>query len=232
MTAAETIPKPRGLYKIREAARLVTWADGRALNKQLSKQQAQDWVDSGADLLRWADIPGGKKRISFRDLISLRLIFRLHSHGVSPEVITEDASRLRRILGVEYPYASKVLWEPSFTVFGKLIPKAGSSKYSEKDWEVIYQRLWRVRSSNSHHGLEFDEDGEACVWHPDIWVRIEPGMVSGRPCVARTRIPTWIIGGMAEAGDTVEEIADCYDLDEERVRNAVEWEKQLASVAV
>ena len=232
MTAAETIPKPRGLYKIREAARLVTWADGRALNKHLSKQQARDWVDNGVGLLRWADLPNGKKRISFRDLISLRLIFRLNSHGVSPEVITEDAPRLKRVLGVEYPYASKVLWEPSFTEFGKLIPNAGESKYSRKSWDMLYQRLWHVRSSNFHHGLEFDKDGEACVWHPDAWVRIEPGMVSGRPCVARTRIPTWIIRDMLGGGDSVEEIADWYDLDEERVRNALEWEKQLASVVV
>ena len=233
MTTGETIPKPGGLYKIREAARLVTWADGRALNKCLSKQQAQDWVDNNVGLLRWADdIPGVKKRITFQEMISLRLIFRLYSHGVSPEVVTEDAPRLKRVLGVEYPYASKVLWEPSFTRFVKLIPDAGASKYSRKSWDMLYQRLWHLRSSNFHHGLEFDEDGIACVWQPDTWVRLEPGMVSGRPCVARTRIPTWIIRDMSEGGDSVEEIADWYDLDEERVRNAVEWEKQLASVVV
>lgn len=232
MTAAETIPKPRGLYKIREAARLVTWADGRALNKHLSKQQARDWVDSGVGLLRWADLPNGKKRISFRDLISLRLIFRLHSQGVSPEVITEDASRLRRILGVEYPYASKVLWEPSNTESGKLIPNTGASAYSKKSWEMIYQRSQYPFSPNPHHGLEFDKDGEACAWQPAAGVLIKPGIFSGSPCLAGTRIATWIIGGMAEEGDTVEEIADWYDVDEERVKDVVEWERQLASVVV
>lgn len=232
MTAAETIPKPRGLYKIREAARLVTWADGRALNKQLSKQQARDWVDKGVGLLRWADIPNGKKRISFRDLISLRLIFRLHSQGLSLKVMKEDAPRLKRVLGVEYPYASRVLWEPSDPGFGKLVPNAGVSAHRKESWEMIYQRLQYAHPPGFHHGLEFDKDGEACAWQPAAGVLIKPGIFSGSPCLAGTRIATWIIGGMAEEGDTVEEIADWYDVDEERVKDVVEWERQLASVVV
>lgn len=232
MTTAETIPKPRGLYKIREAARLVTWADGRALNKHLSKQQVQDWFDNNVGLLRWADIPSGKKRITFRGLISLRLIFRLHSNGVPLADIAEDAPRLKRVLGVEWPFASKILWDPTDSRIGKLIPAPSTPVRNKQSWETIYLRLQYLRSSKFHEGLEFDEDGLAYVWQPATGIRIAPGMLSGRPCIAGTRIPTWIIRDMSEGGDSVAEIADWYDLDEERVRNAVEWEKQLASVVV
>ena len=236
MTTGETIPKPGGLYKIREAARLVTWADGRALNKHLSKQQARDWVDNNVGLLRWADIPGGKKRITFRALISLRVIFRLHYRGMSCEAITGEAARLGRVLGVEWPFASKAIWALEDDQLGKLFPPARSSESSSREnayrhWQIYFQRIFLLPPGFAN-GLEFDEDGVACAWQPDTWVRLEPGMVSGRPCVARTRIPTWIIRDMSEGGDSVEEIADWYDLDEERVRNAVEWEKQLASVVV
>ena len=232
MAAVGTIPKPRGLYKIREAARLVTWADGASVGKQLSKRQLQDWVDKGVGLLRWADISSGKKRVTFRALISLRLIFRLYCQGAPLEVITEDTPRLKRVLEVEWPFASKALWSPNDPGFGKLVPSQSASSRSKGAWEAIYQRLQYVRSSNFHHGLEFDEDGIACAWQPATWVRLEPGMVSGRPCIARTRVPTWIVKDMWEAGDSVEEIAYWYDLAKDRVENAVEWERQLASVVV
>ena len=232
MNAVDTIPKTNGLYKIREAARLVSWADGRPGDKALTKKLLREWVDSRVGLLRWADIPTGKKRITFRALISLRMIFRLHCQGMPCEAITEDAARLKGALGMEWPLASKDVWALKDDQLGKPVPSARNSENRYRRWQIGYQRSYYPLPTDFAHGLEFDEDGVACVWRPAKGVSIEPGIFSGSPCVAGTRIATWIVAGMAEAGDTIEEIADWYDLPQERIENAVEWERQLAAVKV
>ena len=78
--------------------------------------------------------------------------------------------------------------------------------------------------------LEFDANGVACTWLLAKDVKIDPQFVSGSPCLAGTRIPTWIFPGMVKGGDSIEELADDYGITIERVENALAWERQLASI--
>lgn len=218
MSVNEVILKSNGLYRVGEAARLVSWAEEQRGARPLTRGRLRGWVDSGVGLLRWADVPGGKEWITFRALISLRFIFRARGSGFPPKVITRDVCQLKQILGVDWPLASKRLWDPA----DKLgVPDIGIH------WLADYRG-----GLNRHDELVFGEDGVACAWRPVKDVKIEPGIVSGAPCIDGTRIPTWVVFGMAEAGDSVEEIADWYELPEVRVRNAVDWEQQLAAIRV
>ena len=223
------IPKFNGLYKVRDAARLVSWADGRPGAESLTRKELREWVDSGVGRLRWAEVLGGKKRITFRALISLRFIFRVQRQGHSLDAVTEDAARLKRVWGVDWPFASKPLWYP---LDSHTFPPIQDPARTKEAWRLINRRIYYWQGLNRQHGLEFGEDGVACVWRPVKDVKIQPGIVSGAPCVDGTRIPTWVIFGMAEAGESVEEIAYWYELPDARVRNVVDWEGRLAAISV
>ena len=211
-------------YNATEAARLVSWAGGQSGLERLSGEQLRDWVDSGVGLLTWDDIWEGEKYIDFPTLISLRLIFRLHSHGVPLEAITEAAPRLRRELGVEWPFASKRMWD--YDVQDVDPEESEALEYIAKG--LVLQHVDGPVPS----GLEFDENGVACAWRPVTDVVIYPDVVTGSPCIAGTRTPTWIFPGMLEGGDSIEDLADGYRLTKERVLNALKWEKQLADAGV
>ena len=227
------IPKFNGRYKVGDAARLVSWAEGQSGADSLTRKELRGWVDSGVGGLRWADvaIPGGKerRRLTFQALISLRLIFRVQRQGRSLDAVTEDAARLKRVWGVDWPLASKPLWYP---LDSHTFPPIQDPARTKEAWRLLNRRIYYWQGLNRQHGLEFGEDGVARLWRPVKDVRIEPGIVSGAPCVDGTRIPTWVIFGMAEAGESVEEIAYWYELPEARVRNVVDWEQQLAAISV
>ena len=229
MSDSDVAVKSNGLYRVKEAARLVSWADRPPGAGPLTPGELREWVDSGVGRLRWADVPGGKRRLTFQALISLRLIFRVRCLGVSHEFLKDDVYRLKRILGVECPFASKPMWSPGNEL---LLPKTDDPSRLRKNWRENFRRSFYWRNATRPHGLEFDDDGIVCAWRPVEDVKIDPGIMSGRPCVAGTRIPTGVVAGMVDGGDGVAEIADWYDLPADRVKNAVAWEKQLAAGGV
>ena len=102
-------------YDTEDAARLISWANKQAGIKPLTEAELIQWIDDGVGLLEWADTweeDGEIQRyIDFPTLISLRLICLLQSFGVSLDDIGEAAPRLRQELGVDWPLASKSLWD-------------------------------------------------------------------------------------------------------------------------
>ena len=209
-------------YTASEAARLVSWANQKAGGGPISENLLREWVDEGVGSLCWTDLWDGEKFINFPALISLRLIFRLHSQAVPIKVINDAGLWLRRELGVEWPFACSALWNYSDDPF--LADKGGPV--------TILSKALFLRCSDQTDGLEFNDDGLVCAWMPAEDIRIDPLLVSGSPCLAGTRIPTWILPGMVEGGDSIEEIMNGYGLSEERVRKAIDWERRLAAIAI
>ena len=55
-----------------------------------------------------------------------------------------------------------------------------------------------------------------------IWV--SPDRCWGAPCQRDSRLPTWCVWSMWQAGETVDEIAFCYSAPREFVLDAIEYE--------
>ena len=229
MSDNEVAVKSNGLFRVKEAARLVSWSDRTPGTEPLTRGQLRELVDSGVGQLRWANVPGGKKHLTFRALISLRLIFRVHRAGISRKYLNYDVHRLKEVLKTEWPFASRHLWYPGSRL---LIPETDDPSRLKEYCDENFRRSFYWLNATRPHGLEFDADGIACAWRPAADVKIEPGIMSGRPCIAGTRIPTWVVAGMVDGGDGIAEIADWYDLPAERVKNAVAWERQLVAGGV
>ena len=83
-------------------------------------------------------------------------------------------------------------------------------------WELVLGRL-----------KEFDYEAEGIVikWHvagPKSPIIIDPRVAYGAPTVKGT--PTWVLSGRWDAGESVSEIANDFDLDIDEVREALLFE--------
>lgn len=214
-------------YDTYEAARLLSWSNKQAGIPPLTEAELTEWIDAGVGGLDWEDVweeDGEVQRyIDFPTLISLRLICLLRRYlKVLPEEITKAVPHLRKTLSVEWPYASKTLWN-----FSNLKPSVDSEAVRR-----VVTLLFLSADTLTSPNLEFGADGLASAWQPVKDIKIDPRFVSGSPCLAGTRIPTWIFPSMVKGGDSIEEIADDYGIAKERVENALEWERQLANVGI
>ena len=219
-------------YDTAEAARLISWSNEKAGIGPLSEAELAQWIDDGVGLLKWADEweeDGEVQRfIDFSTLISLRLICLLRSHKVSFKDIYEAAALSKQKLGLDWPFASRSLWNPL--------------SEDEKNATLIdSEAMTRIVAAMSVHltgntppwgSLEFDQDGIACAWLPIDDVVIDARVVSGSPCLAGTRIPTWVFPGMHAGGDSIAALADDYGITKERVELALEWERQLGDFGI
>ena len=74
---------------------------------------------------------------------------------------------------------------------------------------------------------EFDYEGDGIVikWHltgPKSLIIIDPRIAFGAPSIEGT--PTWVLSERWNAGETVQEIADDFNLREEEVREGLIFE--------
>jgi uncharacterized protein (DUF433 family) len=214
-------------YDTWEAARLISWSNKQEGIGPLGEAELTRWIDTGLGGLDWAytyEEDGEEIRcIDFPTLISLRLICLLRFQEVPLETITEATSQLREDLGVECPYASKLLWN---------FPEESVSLVKNEAVSLIANGIFLCSEKLSSHKLEFGADGVASAWLPVKGIVIDPRVVSGSSCVVGTRTPTWVFPGMLEGGDTVKVLAKGYRLAEDQVRNALDWEKQLDAAGV
>ena len=231
-------------YDTYEAARLISWSNKQAGIGPLSEGKLIEWINAGVGGLDWAFTYKDNREeiwyIDFPSLISLRLICLLHfespdSKGTSLKEITAAAGKLRKELGTEWPFASKMLWDlhDKHKSNGFYNLEEGKFKNPKEEWKYVYRQLWGERHRKATNAnLVYGEDGIACAWLPVEGIKIDPQFVSGSPCLAGTRIPTWVFPGMHEGGDSIEELAEDYCITVERVEQAMEWERQLASAGV
>ena len=224
-------------YDTWEAARLISWSNRQAGFGPLSEAELTKWIDTGVGGLDWAYalVEDGEetKYIDFPTLISLRLICLLRSYGVSLKDIGEVATLSRQELGLDWPFASRSLWN---------LPSEDEKNAILIDSEVMTlivaaMILYLTGSALPWGNLEFDQDGIASAWLPFKDVIIDPRVVSGSPCVVGTRTPTWAFSGMLhgegpKGEDRIEKLANGYKLTKEQVRNALDWEKQLDAACI
>lgn len=80
-------------------------------------------------------------------------------------------------------------------------------------------------------GFEFDLLGEPFAYYPLWpWISVNPRVTFGAPTVAGTGIKARVIAYRVEAGETVAEVAEDYDIDEAAVRAAVKFENREETV--
>ena len=205
----------RGIYDLGEIARMInrsvpevtTWA------RPTLKQDA---------LLQ----PRKGRLFCFYDLITAEVVAQLRRRSVT----------LGKIRDARHFLAGEVssLWPLAHAAGLRRLASVGSSVYYEGDdgWldasqggqvpflQVVTPLIKR---------LEFDDHGMAALWRPAEGVLVDPTIQAGAPCVEGTRISTFLLADLVDAGEDPEDIAADFELDPDRVRQALRYEHQLAA---
>jgi len=164
--------------------------------------------------------------LSFLQLIELGVVAAMRKAGVSLQRIRRAREYLKGEFRTEYPFAAYRLQSDGKFLFVSADQFMGAGA---KDM---------LLSLNEHGQFAFPdvlaqrlqefvyEDGEVRQWKvggPSSPVLIDPRIAFGAPVVSGT--PTWVIRERIVAGDSLQEIAEDFDLDAGAVEAALKFEK-------
>jgi uncharacterized protein (DUF433 family) len=213
-------------YSLTEAARylklpaatLRSWVVGRAYPKGES-------VATFRPLLK----PARKQPplLSFYNLIEAHVLRSLRTeHGVAIRELRRAITYAERTLKIERLLLNKDLRTHAGEVFldeyGKLISLSTSGQIAMR--RMLEEHLKRVEWDQWQFPVRLYPyvSAEPTTERP---IAIDPDIAFGRPVVIRAGVSTEAIAGRIDAGETVEALAEDYDLKPEEIEEAVLYER-------
>ncbi|MBK7135341.1 MAG: DUF433 domain-containing protein [Rhodocyclales bacterium] len=226
MDAKNTNLRDQPAYSLAEAARylklpaatLRSWVVGRAYPKGES-------VATFRPLLK----PARKQPplLSFYNLIEAHVLRSLRTeHGVAIRELRRAITYAERTLKIERLLLNKDLRTHAGEVFldeyGKLINLSTSGQIAMR--RLLEEHLKRVEWDNWKFPVRLYPyvSAEPTTERP---IAIDPDIAFGRPVVIRAGVSTEAIAGRIDAGETVEALAEDYDLKPEEIEEAVLYER-------
>ena len=215
-----------GIYDVPEAARYLKATLHASVVYAVSSAKLIRWIRRGIASPSLTDVPGRELVIAFEDLISVRVIAALRASGVKWSEIDVTEEWLRSETEHERPFATEFLWTGQGQIFVDWTAKlVSASRNGQLALGLLKDYLIPV------HGLVFNADTHvATSWEPTKGIVLEPQVQFGSPCIKGTRIPTRTVSGMIEAGDSVDLVANSYQLSHDEIEAACNWEAQIQGV--
>ncbi len=231
-TATKNSDGPVGLYYPEDVKRYVEVSDlpARDHDVSLSPMQISGWARRGFYGRLVNQFDRDRIFIEFPHLITIRMIAILLSYKIGISKIAEAHAYVRKTTGDPYPFATRPFWtdasiHPShiYTKIDELL-LAANLRGQMPFQELLMPKIVKVAN------MKFGDADTAVSWEPRKGILLDPKVVSGQPCIKGTRIPTALIKGQVEAGDSAEFVAQWHDLSDTQVESALSWESDLDAV--
>ncbi|HMP90744.1 MAG TPA: hypothetical protein PJ991_11115 [Kiritimatiellia bacterium] len=215
-----------GIYSIPEAARF-TGLDESRVRRWLSgysyvtsgKRRSSPPVWSG----QLAPI-GGRRAVSFRDLIEMRFVDAFLRAGVSWKTIRDVQDLARRQFQFDHPFSTNRFRNDG----NQLVMTALRDDRQGNLFDVsTRQTIFLEAAEPLREELEMNEFDQVCRWWPlgrRRFVVLDPTRQWGRPLVARSGLPTAVIAAAHQRGMEPRKIAQWLDAQEAEVTDAVAFE--------
>ena len=219
----------KGLYSLREARRL-TGVPGPTLTRWVKgyarRRKGEQIV---YDPLLAPSLPQLDEQIalSFRDLIELRFINRLRELKVPWSEIKATIEAARGLLDTDYPFGTRRFATDGRRLFSEVVDRPGFLLRLRTN-QITFDRLF---SPNLYSEIEFEKD-EAVRWRPEAgrrFVVLDPRRSFGKPILDEHGIPTAVLASAVRAEDSIERVADWFELPDDAVQAAVDFERKLAA---
>jgi len=162
----------------------------------------------------------GNKAINFYTLIEFYTYFTLREEKVPWGQIFKAHATIAKDLNTRYPFATKLhtdgkkVW---YEQLGHLIKADGKKQFDLK--AILEPFLKRI---------DFGADELAERYYPlqnSKLVVVDPKHQFGQPTILGTNITTEIIYKLNKGGETIEDIADLYEINVEQVKSAILYYK-------
>ena len=202
-------------YSVADAARYA----------QTTRQTVTFW--SFARPGRATVLPGRERNapLSYLQLVEIAFVATFRRLGVSLPRIEKARDYLAQLFHDEYPFAQRRLLTEGKHVLLDLQEVDGGDDLARLIVaDAAGQLAWRDLVGERFAEFDYEQD-LALRWHVagrNSPVLIDPRISFGAPIVRG--IPTWTIRGRWKAGETLDEIADDFDLNQEDVAAALRFE--------
>ena len=217
-----------GAYSVSFASKLIE------LNPQTIRRWLFGHAQSGSSYsaVAHAQLPllDGHYAVSFLDLMELRVIHQFLELGVSLQMIRKVTDKARILLRTDYPYSTRLFRTDGRTIFADLEGEA-----PEALLEVISdQWVFEDVIGPSLHDLDYPNEKEASSPHQwwvagrDRQIIVDPRRAFGMPVIREGSISTRLLANMVDSND-ITSVAALYDVPEEAVSDAVDFEVRLAA---
>ena len=208
----------------------VDWAQSsRRPYPKATSQAIAAWIRRSVDV-EAVELGGRRRALHFHDLIRMRMIALLRSRGISFKAIRESELFAQDLTGSRNPFATEDLWHSDSDIFLSFRERIISTAEQQGQYamDLLEPYLKRV---DHHPGLTFGGDGLASLWRPHHSVALDPHIGFGAPCIEHTRIQTEVLWSLRNAGESLEALADVYEIAPDKVNAAIEWERRLVNAA-
>ena len=167
------------------------------------------------------------QRLSYLQLIELAVVAGFRKAKIPLPEIRAAREYVKRNLKSEHPFA-----EYQFKRYGKSLftefeeEKTGRKKLLKAN--QAGQLAWKEIVGPLLKEFEYEPEGVAIRWHvagPSSPIIIDPRLSFGTPTVKG--VPTWIVKGRFDAGESDSMIADDFGIDVPAVREALKFEGVL-----
>jgi uncharacterized protein (DUF433 family) len=202
-------------YQIQEAADYA----------QISPQTVVAWHKVEAALLKEREQHAA---LSYLQLIEVAVVAAFRKADVPMKNIRKARAWAAHILKTEYPFAeykfkenAKGLYLDSQQVDLKENTVVRADAEGQLEWASIIGRL---------NEFEYENEGIVLQWHVagrSSPIIIDPRISFGAPAVRG--IPTWVLRGRYDAGESDTDIADDFDLKKDEVREALRFEEAIGA---
>lgn len=171
--------------------------------------------------------------VGFWDLIEIRFVNYFRGKGVSLQHIRKVASVARQRFGTDHPFAlSNVKFK---TDRKSIFAEIGREERSKELEELTTGQLsfYEIVEDFLAKGVEFDlSSGLAKAWKPEPTkypnIVLNPKRAHGKPSVGERGFPTTVLFQNWRAEQfSHAAVADWFEVDEELVRESVEYELEL-----
>lgn len=210
----------RGIYDSEEIAQLLG----------LSPRAVSRWAGEpgrGGGLL----FPNERRLFTFWDLVTARVVSDLLGRKIPLRNIRDARDHLQTKVDTSWPLAHFAGLN-RIAVVGRSVYVDPTGDGTWSDATLRGQAPFIEVAAPLMQRLEFEhEGGLASSWRPSDGVVLRPTVQAGAPCVEGTRIATAMLAGLRRQGETVEDLADDYELAPELVRHALRYEESLAQAA-
>lgn len=173
--------------------------------------------------------------VGFDEFISMLFVRRLRDRGVGLKDILTAETDLRERTGHRHPFVHETLWVAGRDVLVRVEHAADAYMSVNRRGQLAIPGVAEAERvelpslvADVRGRLSYDH-GRVAAWRPIERIAARPAVQFGLTCIEGTRLTTRAIFEASEAGDDPALVARLFEVTESDVKQAIEWERQLAA---
>lgn len=220
----------KGIYSVAEAARLTgvnaqrisRWVNGYAFQSSGERRESNPLWE------RQLPVIDDKVALGFLDLMEVRFVKAFMEKGVSLQSIRTAATRAKELFQIDHALCTNRFHTDGRTILAEIGQQSGEKELLDlvKN-QYAFDRVLRPYLK----GVEFEQEVIARWWPlgQKNKVVIDPDRSFGAPITSEQGVQTAIISRAFKAEDSIDLVADWYEVSKKEIRDALKFESSIAA---